>query len=202
MNVAKTLRRRLLVAGALSAVAASALAPSAMAQPWNESNDAGSLPASAQKPAAGAAFALDKITGSLATANDRDMYKVCLNGSRTFSARTDITAGTLNDTQLFLFKSDGRGVYADDDSGAGLKSCLPTGGLSPQNAGPYYLAISSFNDDARNGFGLLVPAANVFTQAPTGPGGGAPITSWNGLGGGTGTYTITLTGARFCPFNS
>jgi hypothetical protein len=128
------------------------------------------------------------------------MYLIFISTPAAFSATTVGTAGTLVDTQLFLFNAAGLGVYGNDDdpSGTTTRSTLPAGhALSPTTPGLYYLAISSFNRDPTSAGGLIFPST-PFTAVvgPTGPGGGSAVTGWTGTGG-TGTYTINLTGANF-----
>lgn len=134
------------------------------------------------------------------------MFQIFIDDPAGFSATTVGTPGTLVDTQLFLFNSTGFGVYAnDDDPGGGtFGSTLPAGDPhSPTTPGLYYLAISSFDLDPVSVGGLIFPNSpptGVF--GPTGPGGGDPISGWVGFGFGNGTYTISLTGARFASFAS
>jgi hypothetical protein len=154
-----------------------------------ESGDAGDLPASAQE------VNDTSISGTIASSNDEDMYKVCLSGGQTFSATT--VGGASFDTQLFLFDANGHGVYGNDDT-EGLASTLPSGhALTPAAAGTYYLAISSYNREPVSAGGAIFHQSSSGIVEPTGPGGGSPISGWIG-GFSQGSYTITLTGVVAC----
>jgi hypothetical protein len=134
------------------------------------------------------------------------MYKICVTGGRTFSATT-LGTGTAFDTQLFLFDSAGRGVYANDDTDNPpftFQSDLPPGtaegsdtGSSPDAPGVYFLAISEFDTDPRARNGNLIFPSQPFDRvhAPNRP--SAVIDGWRGAGGSGGSYSIVLTGARF-----
>jgi hypothetical protein len=174
---------------------------------WREDADAGGLPRVAQEVrGSGNLFV---ITGRTERARPgrpghRDMYKICVTSGRTFSATT-LGTGTAFDTQLFLFDSAGRGVYANDDTDnpPTLLSDLPPGtaeqpdtGSSPDAPGVYYLAISGFDSDPRDSNGNLIFPSFPFNQvhAPNDP--SAVIAGWTGADG-SGPYNIVLTGARF-----
>jgi hypothetical protein len=182
--------RRAATVAALCALLLALAAPIAVAVP--ELDDAGDLPLTAQEP--GPAGPLMSIEGAISSSADRDMYKVCLTGGGTFSATT--VAGF--DTQLFLFDSQGLGVYANDDAGGGVQSQLPAGDpLTPQAAGVYYLAVTPFNWDPQSDTGPIFPAGNL--EGPTDTDGALPITAWSAddqleYGG----YTIVLVGTRSC----
>jgi hypothetical protein len=167
-------------------------APVALAVP--EIGDAGDLPLIAQEP--GPAGTLTSIEGASSSTGDRDMYKVCLRGGGTFSATTVDRAGF--DTQLFLFDSQGLGVYANDDALGSLQSLLPAGHLlTPQAAGVYYLAVTPFNWDPHSDTGPIFPTGNVV--GPTDTYGALPISGWSAddqLEGNA--YTIALEGTRSC----
>jgi hypothetical protein len=205
----KTIRQpfRMLVVG-LVATFALAFAPLSIAQAtattWTEVGDAGDLPPNAQ--AVTGEGPLTSISGTISNANDEDMYKICLLGGKTFSART-ASGSVIIDPQLFLFDAAGLGVYANDDDGPlTQQSHLPAGHpLTPTLPGIYYLAISAWNNDPVSSGGLIFPddpVSNNTAVGPTGPGGGSPISGWTS-GGNTlsiaagGGYTITLTGAEF-----
>lgn len=192
---------------ALATIAAVALglwAPAiAKATLWDEiingGGDTGGLPGTAQVTAG--SNPLTAITGSIGS-SDVDMYRIHISNPAAFSATTVLTAGTLIDTQLFLFDSAGMGIYANDDDGAsgGLRSTLPSGhALSPSLVGDYFIVITAFNSDPVSVGGLIFPNT-PFTgvNGPTGPGGGSPIIGYsNTVTPGTGSYTINFTGAEF-----
>jgi hypothetical protein len=154
--------------------------------------DAGDLPATAQNLAG---EGVDQIDGALATNGDIDMYRLCLAGGRTFSATT--VGGTEVDTQLFLFDSNGRGVYMNDDADPNgvFQSTLPAGhALTPNVQGEYFLAIGAYNIDPLSSSGLIF-TSEPGVLGPDGAGGSNPLTMWGGRAATHGVYTIRLTGA-------
>jgi PEP-CTERM motif-containing protein len=172
----------------------------ASADPWTEIGDAGSLPGTAQVPTG--TNPLTSIAGTISSTTDADMYQIFIPIGSAFSASTVGTAGTLADTQLFLFNASGFGVYHNDDSPGGLttRSFLPAGHPSgPLAAGVYYLVITGFDVDPVSPGGAIFPDTPFDAiHGPTGPGGGSAITGYIGTSL-TGTYTIVLTGAQFVP---
>ena len=189
----------------LAIVIALALASTANALPWPA--DAGGLPATAQ--VVEGSGPLTKIIGEISDPNDADMYKIYLTGSGSFSASTHSDKGGFADfdTELFLFNSDGFGVYANDDYNAAspYTSHLPAGhALTPADPGVYYLLITGWHNDPVSDDGLIFPNPNwpdTVVQGPTGPGGGSPISGYTGEGSASshGLYMIKLTGAEFIP---
>lgn len=174
-------------------VLALAVAGSASADVWVEVGDAGDLPATAQIPTGN--NPLTAIIGTVVGPGEPDMYCIQIDDPAAFSATT--VGGAVFDTQLFLFRADGSGEYTNDDDAAdGLQSTLPAGhAFGPQTPGLYYLAISGFNNDPLDAGGALIfpnTFPGVFDAFD-----GDPVVSWSG-GGGTGDYTIFLTGANFC----
>ena len=200
---------RFMIAGLCALIMAVVGASVASAVTISESGDAGSLPGSAQ-----GAPAATSITGTLDSANDVDMYRVCLSGGKTFSASTipadggDYTSsgGAFpNDSQLFLLDAQGRAVYSVDDPGGGpeTRSKLPANhALTPAGASTYYLAISDFNNDPRDAGGVRIFNDSVLLGSGVlGPANSNPIASWSNEGtinGGGGPYTIALTGTVTC----
>ena len=158
---------------------------------WFEVGDAGDLPGTAQAV----------LTGPLATISgfldfsDADMYCITIDDPSIFSAST---LGLVNfDSQLFLFHPDGMGiVFNDDTAGFGVQSRLPAGHplITVLSPGPYLLAISGFDHDPVSVGGAIFPDTFPGVFGPTGPGGGSPVIGWSG-DGGSGFYTIRLTGA-------
>jgi hypothetical protein len=186
-------RLELRIPTALAILSLLALAPAATAA--DEQGDAGDLPATAQD-LTGAA--VSTINGTVASSSDIDMYRVCVDGGGTFSASS--VGGTAVDTQLFLFDSSGRGVYANDDERDGVvQSLLPAGHeLTPRARGEYLLAVGAYNTDPLAGSSQIFgPGTEVV--GPTGPGGAQPISGWGGRPGGPGPYTLVLTGASCAP---
>jgi hypothetical protein len=165
-------------------------APSAVAA--DEQGDAGDVPATAQDLTHAT---VPSITGTIATGNDADLYRVCLTGGGSFSATT---VGLTNvDTQLFLFDPAGLGIYAHDD-GTTRQSTLPAGHqLTPSASGEYILGISAYDRDPQSSGGPIF--RNVaFVTAADGRGAGSPVDGWAGMPRDSGDYTIALTGTRSC----
>jgi hypothetical protein len=184
------------IPAALAILSLLALAPAASAAV--EQGDAGDLPASAQDLTA---QATERIDGGLAEGTDVDMYRLCLDGSGSFSASA--VGGTAVDTQLFLFDSAGRGLYANDDDRDGvLQSRLPAGhALTPLAQGEYLLAVGVYNIDPFSAGGPIFPldgGPGVF--GPSEAGGADPVIGWGGRPGGSGgAYALSLTGTRCAP---
>jgi hypothetical protein len=162
---------------------------------WVESGDAGNLLASAQFPTG--TGGLFRIVGNLDTGGDADVYAINICDHANFSATT--VGFTTTDTVLCLFDGSGHGVSYDDDNpadgGATFQSTI-TGLFVPQN-GNYYLAITTFGS-APTSAGQLIWNATPYEpeRQPDGPGAAGVLDGWTN-GGGTGTYTIGLTGTCY-----
>lgn len=176
----------------------------AQAFTFTESGDAGELLNTAQvitSDISSERMPLESISGTIS--GDADLFQIFLTDSQTFSATT--VGGASFDTQLFLFDSEGMGIYGNDNATPKLnQSTLPTGGFSPTASGIYYLAISGFDYDPVSATGKIFadfPEVS-FDQVvgSTGPGGKLPLSSFDGarLDSG-GSYTIALTGAETVP---
>jgi hypothetical protein len=181
---------------ALFAVAVGlALASTASAQNWVESPDAGDVPGTAQVPAG--AGPLLTISGTIAANADADMYCITIPTPGGFGAST--CGGATIDTQLWLFNANGAGVSFNDDdpAGCGLQSTL-TGGFVP-GGGQYYLAISSYSNDALNAGGQEIWLDTPFDteRAPDGAA-DTVVNRWNGGGFSSGAYRIDLQGVVYC----
>jgi len=164
---------------------------------WTEV-DAGDLPGSSEEPIG--AGALTQIVGSIGQGADVDVYKICLSGGGDFSAtvpRDPI------DAQLFLFDSNGLGVYSSDDEVIFVgPPVLPAENvLTPLEPGVYYLAVNRWEVLPSSAGGDIFGTA-VELNGPTGPGGSQPLTGWGGsdfyAGVGAESYSINLTGAVYC----
>lgn len=175
---------------------------------YTEVGDAGELPATAQTTT-DTTQAFDEIKGTLtpASGDSVDMYKIYINGGGDFSAET--IGGVGFDSELFLFDSSGKGVYANDDTTGFLTpSLLPAGNaLTPGVAGYYYLAISQCCHQPFSSGGAIFEdvdggSGHLLLSGPTGAGGALPVTSFGGAfdqAPGGGAYTIFLTGATLAP---
>jgi hypothetical protein len=184
---------------AVTAVLALALAPGALAV--SETGDAGELRSTANDMGFGE---VTQIQGSFTDGADADLYRVCLTDGASFSAST--LGATVLDTQLFLFNSQGYGVYANDDSSGTRGSLLPAQHrFSPRAGGEYFVGISAFNRDPQSSLGeIFNNNVNRSTYPDSiidanGFGAGAPLIGWAGRASGpAGTYRITLTGTAAC----
>jgi hypothetical protein len=184
---------------AVIATLALAVAPGALAA--SEVGDAGELRATANDMGAGP---LTEIEGSFTSGADADLYRLCLSDGASFSAST-LGATTL-DTQLFLFNSQGYGIYANDDSAGSRGSLLPARHrFSPRAGGEYFLGISAFNRDPQSSQGeIFQNNINRMTYPDSiidanGFGAGQPLSGWAGRASGPpGVYGITLSGTTAC----
>jgi hypothetical protein len=180
-----------------------AFAPGAFAA--NEVGDAGDLRVSANDMGDSA---VTQIDGSFTDAMDSDVYRICLSDGASFSASTVDGRFPPNlDTQLFLFDSQGYGIYTNDDAATGTRgSLLPAQHrYSPTSDGEYYLAISQYNRDPQSSQGEIFQDNFMRSQFPDGVvyangfGAAETLSGWNGRApGGLGTYRITLTGTKSC----
>lgn len=158
---------------------------------WIEVGDAGDLPTTAQT-VEDTSFndVVSAIFGSLSnpdpfdSAFDVDLYQIFISDPLEFSASTANSPGVnVSDPQLFLFDSDGHGVYMNDDDESGLngsQSSLPAGHFfSPGSVGWYYLAIGWWDNEPLDAFGSLIfDNSNLFgTNGPTA--GSGPLSTWN-----------------------
>ncbi|MFA6044413.1 MAG: hypothetical protein WC718_05465 [Phycisphaerales bacterium] len=163
---------------------------------WDETvnggGDAGDLPASATLITG--AGTLGSLSGFIDLDN-ADMYAINICDPANFSADSS-DPRTQFDTQMWLFKANGAGVEFNDDG--------PNGGSFLDNSfvtepGTYYLAITSYDYDARDGDGELIWENTPFqgVRAPDGPAATSPISSWSGFNFSTGPYVVNFTGVCF-----
>jgi hypothetical protein len=161
------LHRSLLLCAATAAAFIFAAAPPAHAQVFVEAGDAGQTPGTAQATGLSQTVGIGTATifGTFSNGNDADVFRINIVQTGTFSASTvNLLTGTSGgagglDTQLFLFDSLFRPVYANDDaSGATLQSTLPahTSFLGSLAVGTYYLAISLSGNNPVNSNNQLV----------------------------------------------
>jgi hypothetical protein len=176
-----------------------ALAPGAFAA--SEVGDAGSLRSTANDM--GSAPMME-IQGSFYDSADTDLYRLCLSDGASFSAST--LGGTTVDTQMFLFDSQGYGVYANDDAAGSRGSLLPAHHrFSPRAGGEFFLGISVFNRDPQSSLGDIFLNSFNRTIYPdsiidaNGFGASQPLIDWAGRASGpAGAYRILLTGTAAC----
>ncbi|MFN3690039.1 MAG: DVUA0089 family protein, partial [Fimbriimonadales bacterium] len=198
--------------GAFTAPAQSDIPPCPPFDGWDETEngggDAGEFPDSAQlihsDDAQACQTPVQRIRGTMG-ADDVDMFVICITDPAQFSASTVGT--TAWDTQLWLFKCDGKGVVHNDDNPdatTGLQSTIDNRSNCIQQAGIYLLAISRYNRDpvAANGQPLWDPLGNGrAVRCPDGIRADEPLGGWAGATLEAGRYIITLTGAYFVSEN-
>lgn len=161
--------------------------------------DAGELPDTARR-ASGSTGNLGAIIGTIDGVSDADMYRIRICNPSAFSANTTAqVAGALEDTQLFLFDANGRGVASNDDHPTipgNQRSVLgPTRVTAP---GVYYIAISGYNRDPFSDGGLIWLNSPFNTErSPDGPGASLPVSRWESIAATGGNYRISLTGVCF-----
>lgn len=190
------------ILAAAACAAALSFSQGAAALTWNEI-DAGELPSSAEITLGSPGSPLTAITGRLeavALLDNSFIYQVDLFGIRITDAAT-FSATALagqEDTALFLFDTTGYGVYASDDTAAGLGAALtPFSGLAN---GMYYLGIAQGGYRALDAAGedLFIPPASFTDLAYGNPASGS-LDAWQHtfLSGSEAPlgYRITLTGA-------
>ncbi|NNE35453.1 MAG: T9SS type A sorting domain-containing protein, partial [Rhodothermales bacterium] len=168
----------------------------------DSTGDVDSLLAGAQD-LTGAAYT--EIVGEFSTVSDIDLYKINIVSADSFAATTEINFGTHLDTELWLFDSNGLGVYFNDDSPnrATDMSLLPRpqGGLGPQAPGVYYLGVGVYELNALDEDGAEIfenpRNFNSVWDRLNAPLSNKPLASWRVFGTGgnpPGTYRVTMTG--------
>jgi hypothetical protein len=196
------------IIGSLFAVAASiALVSSASAVTWIESGDAGQSIATSQNTLP-PGQPLSNIFGSFLSTTDVDIFTISITNPAAFSATTVVGTNQLFDTTLFLFDSNGRPVYMNDDAAGGstIQSTLSAGSaLGPLTAGIYYLAISLSDNEPVNFANQLLFAPGSLSTDLRGPNPIAtgPLFNWDSSAVAAnspfGVYQINLTGAMTVP---
>lgn len=208
--------KKLVCVAAISTVVAAFASGQAQAATFTETDDAGETLETAQTIQG--ALPLESISGVLSEETpDADLFKILLTGGQTFSATTispdtlidlpvseQLGASTelLEDPQLFLFDSDGRGIYGNDDGFGTIQSTLASGpgGFSPIKSGIYFLGISSFGYDPVSSKGKIFSDQNSDgVLEPMGPGGELFLNGFTGSSTASWRYTITMTGAKAVP---
>lgn len=203
----------------LSAVSSASAGPD-----WDEVGDAGSTPGTAQ--IIGGGGPVKTIRGNLTGAplaggpDFEDMYQIIIDEPTIFCARTVPLNATLDccnqpinpllgtnfNTQLWIFKADGRGLLGNDDQPGNAPFSALTNtandgsGAMIVTPGIYYIAVSG--GPARD---PVSSTGQIFNQAtlteisgPDGPGGANPIINWIGTGV-SGHYEIVMCGVKSVP---
>ncbi|MCC7395901.1 MAG: DVUA0089 family protein [Planctomycetes bacterium] len=161
------------------------------AQIWTETGDANDLCSTAQIVAGQGQLAA--IAGSLSSNADADVYAIEVDDPVNFVATT--IGGATFDTMLMLFDADGLGIVGNDDFGTSLQSRVD--GTHLLRPGRYFLAVSAFGTFANTPAGPLFGWAGS-VLLPLGPGGREALSAWVSGGNGSGSYTVALTGAKYC----
>lgn len=177
-------------------LAMAACAASSFAGVWVETGDAGDLLASAQVTR-GIGDLLE-IRGRLTSGADIDMFCVDIVSPGNFFAST---TGVVFNTQLWLFDREGMGVtFHDDVSNSDFTSILSPQFVSFRQPGHYFLAISSFDADARDSqnFELWQDDPRQNERMPDGLSQPAALHHWDSNGETFGDYRILLSGSAFC----
>lgn len=152
---------------------------------------------------------LMQVIGRIESASDIDMYYIHISIPDEFSATTIFAPGvTIEDSQLFLFDENGRGVCANEDNPSlpatdpfVFFAALPQGfcGL-PSEPGFYHLAVSTSVRDPVDADGDEIfpdPALDERQQLLE-PQSSQPVVDWVDPSG-IGNYALQLTGVNF-PF--
>ena len=113
----------------------------ASAKTWTETSDAGELLGSAQTTIG--TGDIDKITGTISTSYDVDLYKIKISDPTKFSALVSGGEGSYNwDSVLTLFNENGLGLYRNDDAESDSgNSGLPVNTVKPYNIKYTYKSI-------------------------------------------------------------
>ena len=149
-------------AGDFSRITVAALPPGTYFVKVREYNNDGTLAAYTLKaswaavPAAGDAYEPDNAQGaahgiangrtqnrSIHMSGDVDWAKFTVGGDGARNVRVE-TAGTLGDTQLWLYRASGAEIARDDDSGPGNFARISISALSP---GTYYVKIREYGNN-------------------------------------------------------
>lgn len=164
---------------------------------FESGNDAGSLLETAQEiNSTGDSESFYRIAGNLSDENDVDIYRIFLEENSLFGADTinEITSRVDTDTRLFLFDTDGTGLYFNDDlNNEEYQSIIENIELS---AGEYYLAVTSYQNEPFSGLGNIFDDDSSLTGlvGPNDTGGTAPLQGWTEEGQNRGSYVVDITG--------
>lgn len=124
---------------------------------------AGDIPADASTDVSLSADG-DYRDGVLATAGDRDWYRVTM--AEGASMRVGLNggdgAGALGDPYLAVHGPDGAEIATDDDGGEGLNSWLE---FTAPAAGDYYLEARGFSEDAEGSYTLTITGGEIGNDA-------------------------------------
>ncbi len=166
----------------------------ALGQTWTEDGDAPALLPAQITVGPGT---LTTISGTLTSGSDVDLYAIQIDNPAAFSAQT--CGLTSIDSCLYLFDENGNGVSMSED-GCGVASWITSQFVTVP--GRYYLAMTAWDYDPLNSGGLEIWNDTPWgtERAPDGPGAPGPLAGWGGSAGGSGAYSIALTGASFAEY--
>ena len=182
---------------ALVVLCLASTAPTAGAQTWSETGDAGNLIATAQTTLG--AGAITQITGSLPLSDDVDLY--CIQLTSVPPAGTplvQLACAAQQSPNVWLFDAAGNGVFTNETCAFGSKTLLaPSVSMSP---GTYYVGVSYYNRNAISGGGNIWIPGVPGQRTPDGPGAALPLLGWAGIVimNPPNPYTINLIGFDAC----
>ncbi len=128
---------------------------------------AGDIPADASTDATLSAEG-DYREAALSPGGDRDWYRVVLpegGGMRVGLGGAESTEEALGDPMLVVYGPDGAEVGRDDDGGEGLNAWLEVHAAA---AGPYYVEVRGFVDDAAGRYALNLVSGEIGADANSG----------------------------------
>ena len=184
------------------------LAVSAPAQSWVELGDAPSFPDGSAQVTRGAI--LDTIEGSTGVGDLRDAFCIIIADPEGFLATTDPaispTANADYDTRLFLFRSDGAPVLANDDTPSGISEQSTLTGVATDGSGfvlsqpgEYVLIVGGSPEDPQDPSDLELFDIDSDLDAVHGPDpASGRFDHWEGETPDTGSYEVLLSGVRPC----
>jgi len=168
----------------------------AVAATWLESPEAPESPYAMQWTVG--TGPLTAIQGYILSSADRDAY--CIEITDRFAFTAALTCATIDEYDLWLFRTDGLGVAHNDGC---LGGAVQLTGANVGANGKYALVISDNEHTARSAGTLpiwLQPAAGG-ERAPDGPGAAGAFVDWEPVPeffGGPPLYQINLTGCAPC----
>lgn len=170
------------------------LAAALGAQTWTEV-DAGQLPRTAETTVGDGP--LQRISGSLSSSGDVDLFLIRVDDPATFECST--LGGANWDTQLWIFRRDGRGIAHRDDTSQFVTQAAVTG-LFLAGPGHVLIGVSSYDTDPLNAANQQLWNDNPIDteRQPDGSGAASSLAQWSPIPGvGTGSYSLFLRGASF-----
>ncbi|MBI3890691.1 MAG: DVUA0089 family protein, partial [Candidatus Wallbacteria bacterium] len=146
--------------------------------------------------------ALSPVTGQLERPGDVDFFRFSTVAGRAYTLRTVL--GTLDDTVLALFDSDGVTTLTENDDAAGTRASVIEG-FRPRAAGTYFARVRGFQSRATGTYGLDIVSTPLSTQPQLVTTGlpdavvGQPYGLLLEVAGGTPPYRWTVVGGQLPP---